>query len=70
MYSNGKCPMDNDPNACGMVIMVGVIGFITLFVFLVVDARFDNISTVKIRRRFVIADMILSGILIFKPYLR
>lgn len=60
-YANGKCPMDNDPGACGLGVTFGVISFLTLVVFLVVDARFDSFSSVKIRRRFVVADMAISG---------
>lgn len=60
-YSNGKCPMDNDPGACGLGVTFGVVSFLILLVFLVVDARFDSFSSVKIRRRFVIADMGISG---------
>jgi hypothetical protein len=53
--------MDNDPNACGFGITIGVIAFLALIVFLIIDARFDSLSSVKIRRRAVIADMGFSG---------
>lgn len=60
-YEKGQCPMDNDPNACGFGITIGVIAFLALIVFLIIDARFDSLSSVKIRRRAVIADMGFSG---------
>jgi hypothetical protein len=61
-YQRGTCPMDNDASACGFGITVGVIGFLGLIVFLIIDARFDSFSSVKIRKRAVIADMIFSGV--------
>jgi len=54
--------MNNDPNACGFGITIGVIAFLALIVFLIIDARFDSFSSVKIRRRMVIADLAFSGV--------
>lgn len=61
IYKNeGKCPLNDDYNACGFGIAIGVIAFLAALLFLLVDARFDMFSNVKTRRRAVIADMIFS----------
>lgn len=61
MYSNGTCPLDNDSAACGFGIAIGVIAFLDCLAFLAVDAKFDSLSSVKVRRRLVVGDMIFSG---------
>ena len=55
------CPLEGDPHSCGFGIAVGVFAFVLCLLFLLIDARFDNISSIKIRKRAVIADFILSG---------
>ncbi|RNA36286.1 synaptogyrin-2-like [Brachionus plicatilis] len=59
-YKQGTCAMNNDGTACGYGILVGVIGFLSCIVFLILDARFENLSSIKIRKRVVVADMIFS----------
>ena len=61
LYKSGTCPMDNDSGACDLGIGVGVIAFLACIAFLILDARFDAISTVKVRRRAVIADLAFSA---------
>ncbi|CAF0796319.1 unnamed protein product [Brachionus calyciflorus] len=60
-YEKGTCPFNNDPTACGYGILVGVIAFIACIIFLILDARFENFSSIKIRRRVVVADMVFSA---------
>ncbi|KAI0236573.1 Synaptogyrin-1 [Lamellibrachia satsuma] len=59
-YSREKCAFD-DSDACSFGISVGVIAFIGLVGFLVLDALFDNISSVQRRKYVVIADTAFSG---------
>jgi hypothetical protein len=61
-YKDGKCPM-NESGACGFGISIGVFAFLACIAFLIIDARFDSFSNVKTRKRAVIADMAVSGIL-------
>lgn len=60
-YKQGKCPLNDDPHACGFGITIAVIAFILCIVFLIIDARFDSFSNVKTRKRAVIVDMVISG---------
>lgn len=59
-YKQGTCPMNNDGTACGYGILIGVIGFLGCIAFLILDARFENFSSIKIRKRVVVADMVFS----------
>ena len=62
---NGSCPLNGDPSACSFGFTVGVTAFLFCVVFLVIDARFDNFSNIKTRKRAVIADMVISGVYAF-----
>jgi hypothetical protein len=57
--------MDNDSSACGVGITIGVIAFLACIAFLVIDARFDSFSSVKIRRRCVVVDLVFSAVWAF-----
>ncbi|XP_022666516.1 synaptogyrin-like isoform X1 [Varroa jacobsoni] len=55
--SDGRCQYDGDDSACTLGNAVGVVGFLAASALLVCDALFDSFSSIKIRRRTVIADM-------------
>jgi len=46
---------------CGYGIAIGVIAFLLLLAFLALDALFDNVSNVQLRKYIVIADIMCSG---------
>ena len=46
---------------CGYGTAVGVISFLLLLAFLGLDALFDNISNVLLRKYVVIGDVVCSG---------
>ncbi|XP_064477952.1 synaptogyrin-like [Ornithodoros turicata] len=57
-----RCRYNGDNNACNFGTAVGVIAFLASCGFLVMEAMFDNFSSIKIRRRAVIGDMGFSGL--------
>ena len=61
-YSRDECVF-GDSDGCSFEISVGVIASLGLVGFLVLDALFDNISSVQRRKYVVIADMAFSGTL-------
>lgn len=60
LYQLGSCPLNGDAHTCGFGISVGVLSFLICILFLIIDARFDSISSIKIRKRAVILDFVLS----------
>ena len=52
---------NQDANACNYGIGIGVIAFMACIAFLVVDAIFDNMSSVEHRKYAVIGDLGFSG---------
>ncbi|ESO09909.1 hypothetical protein HELRODRAFT_167728 [Helobdella robusta] len=59
---NGKgCPYV-DGGACGYGSGVGVVAFLALIAFLVLDAMFDNISDVNNRKYIVISELAFNGV--------
>lgn len=60
-----QCQMNGDANACNYGVGIGVLAFLICLAFLVVDALFENISSVQYRKYVVIADMCVSGMYIF-----
>jgi hypothetical protein len=60
--SNKVCTFNGVSSACGYGTFVGVVAFLGLMVFLVIDAMFDNLSNVLHRKYVIIADMAFSGI--------
>lgn len=57
---NGACAYGEKSN-CGYGTAVGVLAFLGLLVFLVLDALFDNLSNVDHRKYIVIGDIAFSG---------
>ncbi|XP_013417531.1 synaptogyrin-1-like [Lingula anatina] len=60
-YYEGQCVYNNDPNACNYGIATGVIAFMACIVFLILEALFENLSSVQQRKMVVMADMAFSG---------
>jgi uncharacterized membrane protein YuzA (DUF378 family) len=60
-----SCRYDNDSNACHFGTTIGVLAFLGLMVFLILDALFDNISSVQHRKYVVIGDIAFSGLWAF-----
>ena len=57
-----QCLYDDDSNACGYGVAIGVLAFIGLLIFLALDAIFEtHISSVQHRRYVVMADVAFSG---------
>jgi hypothetical protein len=55
--------LNENAGACSIGVGVGALAFITLVFFLIVDARFDSLSSIKIRRRAVVSDLAISGLI-------
>jgi len=53
--------LNGDPNACGYGIGIGVIAFLLCIAFLVLDALFEQLSSVQHRKYAVLADISVSG---------
>jgi hypothetical protein len=60
-HQGNDCVYNGVEGACGYGIAVGVIAFLALMAFLVLDAMFDNISNVMHRKYAVLADIGFSG---------
>ena len=59
-----QCQMHGDNNGCGYGTGIGVLAFIFCLVFLVLDAMFENISSIQHRKYVVLADLGISGMFI------
>ena len=59
--SGEHCMYNDDPNACGFGVAVGVIAFLGCMAFLVLDALFENISSIQQRKHVVLGDIGFSG---------
>lgn len=64
--SNKKdyCLYNNNPNACNYGVTVGVIGFLASMGFIAGEYFFEQFSSVKTRKHYVLADLGFSGKLI------
>lgn len=60
-WLDDKCLYNNDSHACNMGVGVGVIAFLASIALLILEAMFDNLSSIKLRRRAVVGDMAFSG---------
>ena len=61
-FDDLSCPFNNDENACNFGVTIGVLAFLGLIVFLVLDAIFEtHISSIQHRKYIVIADLAFSG---------
>ncbi|BFZ03827.1 hypothetical protein BsWGS_06866 [Bradybaena similaris] len=60
-----SCIMNDDGNACGYGIGIGVLAFLICLGFLVVDAFFENLSSVQHRKYAVLADLGFSALWTF-----
>ncbi|XP_055877398.1 synaptogyrin-2-like [Biomphalaria glabrata] len=59
------CIMNRDDNACGYGTGIGVLAFLICIGFLIVDAFFENLSSVQHRKYAVLADLGISGLWTF-----
>jgi len=59
------CLYNNDDNACGWSVFVGVFAFLACMILIVGDAMFDNLSSVQTRKYVVMGDLGFSGIWAF-----
>lgn len=50
------CLYNNNPNACNYGVGIGVIGFLASMGFIVGEYLFEQMSSVKTRKHFVLAD--------------
>lgn len=55
------CIYNENEGACSYGISIGIIAFFTCVFFLVVDLHFQQISSVKDRKRAVLLDLGVSG---------
>ena len=51
----------NETNACSFGVTVGVLAFLGVMVLLILDALFDNITSIQQRKYVVIGDIAFSG---------
>ncbi|ESP03938.1 hypothetical protein LOTGIDRAFT_156540 [Lottia gigantea] len=63
-YYVNQCQMNNS-GACGYGVGIGVLAFLICIGFLVVDAMFENLSSIQHRKYAVMADMGVSGLWTF-----
>lgn len=56
-----KCVFNKDGSACSFAKMVGLVGILGSIALLVLEAFFQQISSIKIRRRAVAADLGFSA---------
>ncbi|XP_050391093.1 synaptogyrin-2 [Patella vulgata] len=59
--SKHQCQMNNDMNACGYGMGIGVLAFLICIAFLVIDAMFENLSSIQHRKYVVMADLGISA---------
>ena len=55
------CIFNRNQNACNYGVAMGTLAFLCCMAFLAVDVRFPQISSVKDRKKAVLADMGVSG---------
>jgi len=62
-WHRGKCfgSFLISSGVCGYGTAVGVIAFVSLLTFLALDAMFDNVSNIQLRKYIVIADITWFG---------
>lgn len=63
-YKKGRkeiCLFNDDNAACRFGSTIGFIGLLLATGFLALEAFFQNLSSIKVRRRAVLADVGLSG---------
>jgi len=63
-YYNNVCRY-NSSSACGYGIAIGVIAFLLTLAFTGLDVYFPNISNIKTRKTLVLAELGVSGVLVF-----
>lgn len=61
MDGKDVCILNDDNMACKYGNTVGVFGFLASMAFIVGEFLFERMSSVKSRKRFVMADMGFSG---------
>ena len=61
-WHKGKCLYNNDNSACSFGSLLGLVGFVASIAFLILEALFHNISSIKMRRRAVLLDLGFSGL--------
>ncbi|TRY68890.1 hypothetical protein TCAL_04677 [Tigriopus californicus] len=59
------CIMNNQSATCHFSTFVGVVGFVASIAFLVGEWFFEQMSSIKTRKHFVIADMVFSSLWAF-----
>lgn len=59
------CLYNEDTNACNYGVGISVIAFLASLCFLVGEYLFEQMSSVKTRKHYVLADMGFSGIYLF-----
>lgn len=55
------CLYNNNPTACNYGVTVGVIGFLASMGFIAGEYFFEQMSSVKTRKHYVLADLGFSG---------
>lgn len=55
------CIYNNNPTACNYGVTVGVIGFLASMGFIAGEYLFEQMSSVKTRKHYVLADLGFSG---------
>ena len=61
-WVDNTCIFNENGDACRFGNAIGIIAFLALMAFLVLDAVFDNISNVMHRKYIVMTDVVFSGV--------
>ncbi|KAG5672885.1 hypothetical protein PVAND_002973 [Polypedilum vanderplanki] len=68
---NGKdlCVINNNGSVCSYAVWIGLIGFFASMGFIGGEYLFDQMSSAKSRKHYVIADMVFSGLWAFMYFI-
>lgn len=59
------CLYNDNANACNYGVAIGVIGFLASMAFIVGEYLFEQMSSVKTRKHYVLGDLAFSGLWAF-----
>lgn len=59
--SKEQCIINNNGSVCSYAVWIGVIGFVAAIGFLAGEYLFDQMSSAKSRKHYVLADLAFSG---------
>jgi hypothetical protein len=60
-YDNGVCIINNNGSVCSYAVWIGFVGFAAATAFIVGEYFFEQMSSAKTRKHYVLADLGFSG---------